>query len=312
MRVPFLGFIKKFTSKGGRIEAFLLYYLIVSIVIHLLYSLYLEDIMVYKEYYHDEFVFTFFNLIILFVELLNFIFTQFGAENLEVFNVLLKFGDSAYDVIVDLVNSNQYSEFIFANLTWTYIYIFTAVIIVMTLLKKVVRISVSIAVIGVIIYVIYSTAMTFIVADKYSKLDYESSERFDSSNLVEVSVVDIVDGDTIKVIYNDEKVTVRLLYIDTPENTREVEEYGQEATDALRAIIRNSDKVYLEFDGESYDKYDRLLAWVWCDDVLAQEVLTKNGLVEDFYDYGNYKYEDIMLFAMNYAKDQRLNIYETH
>ncbi len=310
MRVPFYGFVKRFTNKGGKVETFILFYLIISIILHLSYNYYLKDVMTYAEYYHDDIVFTPFNIIILLMELTNLIFVKITSNGLEVFDVLLKFSNSVYEIVKQIIYSNKYSAYFFSNLTWTYIYIFTAIIIIVGLLKKVFRITVSIALIGIIIYVIYSTAHTFLLVNKYDDLDYISSESFSEAELVEVEVVEVVDGDTIKVIYEGEKVTIRLLYIDTPEYTKEIDEYGFEATQALRTIIDNSDKIYLEFDGDLFDKYDRMLAWVWCDDVLAQEILTKNGLVKGFYDYGNYKYEDIMQSALIYAKEEKLNIYE--
>ncbi len=310
MRVPFYGFTKRFTSKGGKIETFILYYLLLSIVMHLSYNYYLVDKMQYSKYYHDDIVFTLFNLAILLMEFTNFMLIKFSGEGLEIFDVLLKFSDSIYEIIRQIIYNNKYSAFVFSNLTWTYIYIFSAIIIIVGLLKKFFRFTLSIAVVGLIIYVIYSTANTFILTNKYDDLDYISTEKFDVTKLSEVTVVDVVDGDTIKVMYENEVVTIRLLYIDTPEYTKEIEEYGFEASQALKSIISTSDKVYLEFDGDMHDKYGRVLAWVWCDDVLAQEILVKNGLVEDFYDYGNYKYEDIMHSALIYAKENNLNIYE--
>lgn len=41
----------------------------------------------------------------------------------------------------------------------------------------------------------------------------------------------------------------------------------------------------LETDGKSvFDKYNRLLAWVWVDYKLQKEMITKSGLVKMFYD----------------------------
>ncbi len=55
----------------------------------------------------------------------------------------------------------------------------------------------------------------------------------------------------------------------------------------------------LEYDGNKTDKYNRILAWVWADDVLVQEELAKKGYVEKFYDYGDYKYEGLMRDSIN-------------
>lgn len=103
------------------------------------------------------------------------------------------------------------------------------------------------------------------------------------------------DGDTFKIIYNNEVKTVRLLAVDTPESVhpkKEVEYYGKEASDYTCNVLKKANKVELEFDENSdkLDKYDRLLAWVFIDDKLLQESLVEGGYAKVAYLYGDYKY----------------------
>lgn len=115
-------------------------------------------------------------------------------------------------------------------------------------------------------------------------------------------LVKCIDGDTAHFKVNGQVYKTRFLYIDTPESTNQIEPFGKEAS-AFTCHFLKSGTITLETDGNSvFDKYDRLLAWVWVDDHLHQEEITKAGFVEDFYDYGHYLYEDRIIKAMDDAK----------
>lgn len=132
---------------------------------------------------------------------------------------------------------------------------------------------------------------------------------FEKNTLYEAELIKVIDGDTARFKVFGEEYKVRFLFIDTPENTKEIEPYGQEATDFANEFLSKG-TIYLEIDnGNVFDKYDRLLAWVWVDDELFQEEITKAGLVKKFYDYDDYKYEDTIRAAMDEAKEQKLGIY---
>ena len=113
----------------------------------------------------------------------------------------------------------------------------------------------------------------------------------------EVKFSKCVDGDTIKVLLDNKEYTVRMLAIDTPESvhpTKSVKYYGKEASDYTCEKITNAKKIELEYDdnSEKMDKYDRLLAWVFVDDVLLQSLLVENGYAKVAYLYEDYKYTD--------------------
>lgn len=76
--------------------------------------------------------------------------------------------------------------------------------------------------------------------------------------------------------------------------------------------MTNAAKIELELnvDGDSKDKYGRLLAWVFVDGDLLQEQIAREGLVEKFYDYGyDYTYKNEIIEAANSAKSMRKGIY---
>ncbi|WP_318533220.1 thermonuclease family protein [Bacillus methanolicus] len=119
-----------------------------------------------------------------------------------------------------------------------------------------------------------------------------------------------VDGDTANFKINGKVTKTRFLFIDTPEYTTKKERYGKEENNYTCSRLKKAKKITLELDGkDKYDKYNRLLAWVWVDGKLLQEDITKAGLVEDFYDYGTYRYENRIRAAMSYAKKHHLGMY---
>ena len=124
-----------------------------------------------------------------------------------------------------------------------------------------------------------------------------------------------VDGDTFKVVINDEVKTVRMLAIDTPESvhpTKEVEPYGIESSKYTCNILTNASKIELEYDNNSdkTDKYGRVLAWVFVDDELLQDSIIKKGYAEVAYLYGDYKYTSILQDHEAVAKSQKIGIWE--
>lgn len=104
-----------------------------------------------------------------------------------------------------------------------------------------------------------------------------------------VTLISVVDGDTIKVQLDNEEVTVRYLLIDTPETKKpgeSVQPFGQEANDYNRELLSRG-QIYLEFDPleSQTDRYGRLLAYVWVDDTLVQSELVRAGLARVGYMY---------------------------
>ena len=121
---------------------------------------------------------------------------------------------------------------------------------------------------------------------------------------VPACVTNVVDGDTVDIVLTDidhldripdalrrkwlgiqtqknPSIRVRLIGIDTPETvhpSKPVEEYGKQASEFTRALLQGKN-VELEFDAELYDKYERLLAYVFTeDDTMVQAELLRRGL----------------------------------
>ncbi|UXF00579.1 nuclease [Fervidobacterium riparium] len=79
------------------------------------------------------------------------------------------------------------------------------------------------------------------------------------------TVLEVIDGDTIKVSIAGEEYKVRLIGVNTPETkhpVKKVEYYGPEAKAFTKKFLTGR-TVYLEFDVGEKDRYGRLLAYVW-------------------------------------------------
>ena len=101
------------------------------------------------------------------------------------------------------------------------------------------------------------------------------------------SVIDVTDGDTIKVELADGTIErLRYIGIDTPETARSddpVEPWGAEASAANESLVAGQ-QVLLERDVSERDRYERLLRYVWVDTpdgpVMVNDELVRRGLAE--------------------------------
>lgn len=129
-----------------------------------------------------------------------------------------------------------------------------------------------------------------------------------------VSFNECIDGDTASFILDDNEIKVRFLAIDTPETVhpkKEVDQVGELASVYTCNKIKNAKTIKLEYDDNSdkLDKYKRVLAWIWVDDVLLQEELISLGYAKVEYIYGDYKYLDNLYSLEKSAKESNLGLW---
>lgn len=89
-------------------------------------------------------------------------------------------------------------------------------------------------------------------------------------------VTRVVDGDTIDVMLNGVNTRIRYLQMNTPERDHPC---FKDSTQANAALVMGK-TVRLVADKELVDRYDRLLRFVYVDDVLVNRVLVKQGWAE--------------------------------
>ncbi|GAK78248.1 hypothetical protein BSMD_001440 [Bacillus subtilis Miyagi-4] len=100
--------------------------------------------------------------------------------------------------------------------------------------------------------------------------------------------------------------------VDTPETvhpTKAVQPYGKEASAFSKKTLENQ-SVYLEYDKEKRDKYDRLLAYVFLKDGTSfNKILLEKGYARLAVFPPNIKYEDEYKQAEKEAKKKKLGLW---
>lgn len=131
------------------------------------------------------------------------------------------------------------------------------------------------------------------------------------SDIITVTLNKCVDGDTAWFNYNDERMKVRFLGINTME-LKSDNNYAKIAADYTCESLTNAKEIKLEFDPKSdeKDKYNRYLAWVFVDNMLLESDLVEKGYAEVKYIYDDYKYVDDLYQKENKAKKEKLGIWK--
>ncbi len=120
-----------------------------------------------------------------------------------------------------------------------------------------------------------------------------------------------IDGDTASFIVEGENKSTRFLAIDTPEYTTKKEFFGKEASEFTCQKLKSAGVITLEYEADSdlYDRYNRLLAWVFVDDALLQELIIENGMGRVAYLYGDYKYTELLELKEKEAVKNKIGIW---
>ncbi len=122
----------------------------------------------------------------------------------------------------------------------------------------------------------------------------------------------VVSGQTVEAsVVNNPNMTVqriRLLGLSAP--LKEQSPWGDRARQRLSDLIKEQ-KVILEFDVKQKDNSDRLLAYIWKDNLLVNQYLVSEGLaIADPYP-PNSKYDARISRAQSKARLQELGIWDT-
>ncbi|NTW04904.1 MAG: hypothetical protein HGA27_02125 [Peptococcaceae bacterium] len=140
-------------------------------------------------------------------------------------------------------------------------------------------------------------------------LDYVKTESAFEGNLY--SVKRVVDGDTIIVIIDGKEERLRLIGINTPETVhpaKGVEAFGREASEYTKGQLKGKE-VALEFDVEKRDRYDRLLAYVWLEEKMLNELLVAKGYAQVATYPPNIKYVERFVAAQKLARENNLGLW---
>lgn len=125
----------------------------------------------------------------------------------------------------------------------------------------------------------------------------------------------VVDGDTFWIADGSKKGRkIRLLGIDAPESRKtgrkEIGYYGAEAKAYLKQRLEGQE-VRLAYDVQQYDKYHRLLAYVYLrGGTFLNEELLKEGYATVLTIPPNVKYANVLLKAQKWARKHHMGLWD--
>lgn len=135
--------------------------------------------------------------------------------------------------------------------------------------------------------------------------------------VLKATVDRVIDGDTVKLKFEDgTNESLRILLIDTPEDTKEKQYLGDVSTSFAKNNLKKGDIVYVETDGAKTDKYGRYLGYLWYDSTgnkdykMYNEEVVREGLARVGYIYDAVRHLDKMKAAQYKAKKSKKNIWE--
>jgi len=117
-------------------------------------------------------------------------------------------------------------------------------------------------------------------------LELENNEKDLDKEVTTHIVSRVIDGDTVEITNQNEKFTVRLIGVDTPETVSprsEMECFGTAASNFTKTTLL-SQKVKLvadETQGDT-DRYGRLLRYIYINEELFNAQLIKHGFANEY------------------------------
>ncbi len=131
---------------------------------------------------------------------------------------------------------------------------------------------------------------------------------------VEATVLRVVDGDTIVVKFaHGREENVRFIGIDTPEkpgSLRPAECFGTESTEFMKSLLPEGSKVLLTGGAETYDIFERLLAYVYGSNGLFLNMLmAREGFADTLSIPPNTEYREVFKIAVALARKEGLGIW---
>ena len=125
----------------------------------------------------------------------------------------------------------------------------------------------------------------------------------------EGTIYRVIDGDTY---YLSNGMKLRLIGINTPEvqsSYRNAEFYGSQASMYARKWLLNR-KVTIEYDRQYYDRYDRLLVYLYVGDTMVNQWLVQQGYANVMTIAPNTRYVNLFVASESYARKMLLGMWD--
>lgn len=147
----------------------------------------------------------------------------------------------------------------------------------------------SIKFLGIALLIIFTSLLSY-----FSSLVSSTPKQ---NTIFESRVIRVVDGDTIVIEREGVDETLRLIGIDAPESVHRDKskntKAGKISSAYLKTLLENK-VVKIELDKRERDKYDRLLGYVFLEDLFVNDHLVEEGYAKAKYYPPNAKYRKII------------------
>ncbi len=187
-------------------------------------------------------------------------------------------------------------------------------------MKKVVFLFILLFIVPLVIYHICASEPIKVYSDGEGTFSIPFGQSYNYTNIL---VKRVVDGDTL-VLENGERV--RLIGIDTPEmhesnklrrdsqrteqDITTIQKLGRKSYEFTKGLVEGK-RVSLEFDVERYDRYKRLLVYVYLKDgTFVNAEIVKQGYASLMTIPPNVRYSDLFLKLYREARENRRGLWE--
>jgi micrococcal nuclease len=116
----------------------------------------------------------------------------------------------------------------------------------------------------------------------------------------------LIDGDTFQC---EGGSRVRLLLVDSDEIGQS--NFADSALAHVRRLTPVGSKVRLEFDVDLYDRSQRVLAYVYADDVFVNRELARRGMAQVAVYPPNVRWVDVIRAAADSAREEKRGVWST-
>ena len=126
-------------------------------------------------------------------------------------------------------------------------------------------------------------------------------------------VTSVLDGDTIRIKYNNSTKSIRLIWIDAPESNKtrygKIECRWTQAKKYLTDLVKEK-TIYLKLDTTQWplDSYDRILGYVYLNGEMINQKMLAQGYAKEYIYNTDYQFRNDFLLAQTSAKTNKLGI----
>ncbi|WP_456364033.1 thermonuclease family protein [Priestia aryabhattai] len=160
-----------------------------------------------------------------------------------------------------------------------------------------------------------SSGSTQTTYEKQGDNNSTSADKVSNYPTYEATIISVTDGDTFRASVNNSRSSIekyRLNTVDSPESVKrgvEIQPFSIDASNYTKNILKPGTKVLIEQDVQERDRYGRLLAYVYVNGKMLNEILLEKGLARVAVFPPNTRYVDEFRGIQDKARQQQLGIW---